>query len=280
MWSTVSLMRGLAVIATHHKTGTVWMQAVFRRVARKLKLRFVAVPKNSLPEAVDFEPPAIVFDDHSEFRNCQWLLERPETRILHLIRDPRDVIVSAAHYHCKSDEPWLKWPRAEFDGLSYQEVINRLPDERSRFLFEMKNSAGRTIEAMRTWQYDRANSLEYKYEDLISDPSGKLMGAAFRHLGFERSELQICRKAFRKNSLQRRVKSGNSVHIRSGAPREWLKWYDRDLAVQFLRQFGDVLVELGYEQDDRWADIPEGSPVPSDRELEIGGPGHAGELLV
>jgi hypothetical protein len=43
-----------------------------------------------------------------------------------VIRDPRDVIVSGANYHCKADEPWLHIPEKRFGGLTYHQKINSL----------------------------------------------------------------------------------------------------------------------------------------------------------
>src|SRR5438477_10494050 len=139
------------------------MSGVFRRIGRKLSIPFVEIIGGRFAKDVNLDPPVIVFNNHSNFRRLGWLLDDPDSRILHLIRDPRDVIISGMHYHRSSREQWLKKPKAEFDNVSYQEKLNSLPDDFRRYLFEMQNSGMRTIGAMRRWNYQLPNALEYKY---------------------------------------------------------------------------------------------------------------------
>jgi hypothetical protein len=137
-----------AVIATHHKTGTIWMRSVFQAIAKQLSVSFHHRARLAKPSAESLSVPSIVFDQHSRFPNCGWMLKHPECRVLHLIRDRRDVIVSGAHYHGTASEPGLLEPREAFDGLTYQQKINSLPDDQSRYLFEMHSL---NSSALRAW---------------------------------------------------------------------------------------------------------------------------------
>lgn len=245
-------MQSYALVATHHKTGSVWMRTVFKLIATETGVPFINLSKRRTLDADRLPESAILFSDHSDFSGCAWLLEHPRSRIMHVIRDPRDVIISAMHYHRKAKESWLHLPRKGLGGLTYQQKLNRLPDDRARYLFEMERTSRRVIRDMQKWDYTRTNSLECKYEDMIADVGMELVSEVLRHLGFEAGELEACRQIFWKNSLFGELRGSQSVHIRSGALRQWPGTFDESLAAAFLEQFPDALVQLGYEPDNSW----------------------------
>lgn len=246
-------MNCYAVIATHHKTGTVWMRNVFRDIAQELGIRFVYVGKK-VPQPGKFAPPAIFLNDHANFASMPWLLHGESSRILHVVRDPRDVLISAMHYHRVANERWLHNPRKAFGGLSYQMKLNSLPDDMSRYRFELMHSAARTVKEMCRWNYGASNCMECRYEDLVADRDMKLFMEIIRHLGFAPAEMQTCHAAFRRNFLVGEQPHSSSIHLRAGKARQWEQTFDRDLAALFIRQLGDALISLGYEQDSSWAE--------------------------
>ena len=245
-------MNGFALIATHHKTGSVWMGRVFRAIATELEIPFFKTAETDLSPALPSAPPMIVFSNHSDFGGLQGLLDHPDSRILHLIRDPRDVIVSGMHYHLGAGERWLHSPDPEFGGMTYQEKLNSWPDDHSRYVFEMRHGARRTIEQMCSWNYQRPNAMECRYEQLIEDVEMKLFTRILAHLGFTPSELDSCRKQFWKRSLFGKAKNIKPGHVRSGEPRQWPEVFDRQLAREFVTEYPDALIQLGYEPDNSW----------------------------
>lgn len=256
-------MKGCAIVATHHKTGTVWMQSVFRRIAKARKLKFVTVQRSAGYAEAALVLPCVVFNHHSDFKKSGWMLGHPQCRIFHLIRDPRDIVLSAARHHRTAAEAWLHKPMKSFGGKTYQEQINSLPDDHSRFSFEMQNSAKRTIRDIRKWNYNLPNSLECRYEDLIADIEMKKFTEVLLHLGFEQSELDTCREIIRNNSLFGKVHRDRRAHIHSGQPGQWKDTFNSVLAAEFIAAFGDVLIELGYENDNSWANsLPPPSNAP------------------
>lgn len=245
-------MNRYAIIATHHKTGSVWMRTVFRSISRKLGIPYISLNNGDGAISRQTSHPAIIFSDHSDFSGCRWLLKNKNSRIFHLIRDPRDVVISAMQYHRKSTEQWLHQERKAFGGMSYQQKLNSLADDRTRYLFEMDRSARRVIRDMRKWDYGAWNGFECKYEELIEDTDMVLVAAILRHLGFEGHEIEKSTQVFWDNSLFGELRGTSSEHIRSGARRQWRKVFDVPLAQAFIERFGDTLVQLGYEPDDRW----------------------------
>jgi hypothetical protein len=256
-------MLGFAVIVTHHKTGTVWMQTTFRQIAAKLGIRFVRVHTDAIVPAEELAAPIIFFERSGKFREYPDLSDDPRVRIVHLIRDPRDVVISGMHYHLTSQEGWLHRPSDRFDGRTYQSAINSFATDRARYVFEMDNRAASTIRTMLRWyQDDRTNSFECKYEDLIRDVEMLLFTRVATYLGFSGQELDVCRSAFWKHSLFcRKAEWKDSGHIRSGEARQWMNVFDKPLAEEFTNRFGDALGSLGYESDNSWIDrLPDLSP--------------------
>src|ERR1700722_3950029 len=191
------LMNGFAAVVTHHKTGTVWMQATFRQIATKLGIRFVRVHTDDIVPAEELAAPIIFFERSGKFREYPGLFGDPRLKILHLIRDPRDVVISGMHYHRTSREEWLHQPSDRFEGRTYQSEINGLATDRARYVFEMNNRAASAIRTMLRWyEGDRSNAVECKYEDLIQDVDMVVFTRAATHLGFSGQELEVCRKAF------------------------------------------------------------------------------------
>lgn len=249
-------MNRVAIVATHHKTGTVWMNTTFSAIARALQLPHTKLQKEQAISRDEIEPPMILFELHSDFSEFSWIQDNPQNRIFHLIRDPRDVIISAMHYHRVSQERQLIKPRWRFGGSTYQATLNAFHSDHDRYLFEMQNSSANVIEAMRRWDYGQPNCLECRYEDLIQDEEMVLFTRILSHLGFAEDELELGRKEFWQRSLfgKHAKRRGTSHHVRAGGARQWVDVFDQELAGQFLQNFGNVLISLGYEPDDSWVD--------------------------
>lgn len=253
-------MKQNIVVATHHKTGTVWMSTVFKAIARRLGAHYVDFWSHYGRLDRVLKPPFILLNHSSMFERHASQLRREDVRILHLIRDPRDVLISAMHYHKKADEPWLHHTIPGNNLASYQQRLNSLPTVHEQYLFELEGATGSTIDAMLDWQYERPNCLELRYEDLWSDRSLSVWRQAASFLGFEGSELEVSEKCFWEHSLFGQAPRTNRRHARSGEAAQWKSEFTPELARAFLERFPDALVALGYEDDDRWIESLSATP--------------------
>ncbi|MDT9339973.1 sulfotransferase domain-containing protein [Trichodesmium erythraeum 21-75] len=232
------ILNNKVLIGTHHKTGSVWMRKIFFRIAKQLDLIFYAGSQDSLSKN-NFD---IFFQDHSRFK----LDLLPAYRGLHLIRDPRDIIISGCFYHQKAEEKWLHSKKKKFGGLTYQEKINSYSSIDEQIFFEMENTAAITINDIREWDYNNSNFLEIKYENLIEDNNLALFYQIFAFLGFPEKLIPSLLEIAHKNSIfSGQVKK--SIHVRSGKKNQWEEFFKEQHKKRFLELFGDILIKLGYE---------------------------------
>ena len=244
----------LLVHGAHHKVGTVWFQRILSTVAGFYGLRFAEVPAS-----YGIAPPApgvgsdidiVVFDRANDFRPEDALGRA--YRGSHLIRDPRDVVVSGYHYHLRTDEAWVRVPKERWGGLSYQAFLQSV-DEHDGVMAEIDRSARFSLADMGRWSYGRPEILELRYEDVVRDKGGDVhpappvlrperrrRGAGDDH----RQSVQPTPAARRRAPLDR--------HVRSGEPGEWRRYFGDDHVARFKELTGDLVVRLGYEADSGW----------------------------
>src|SRR3954453_21802158 len=162
-------MRYNIVVATHHKTGTVWMDGVFKAIAGDLGARYINFREHQRRLQEQLHSPFILFCYDSDFGDHAAVLDRKDVRTVHLIRDPRDVVISAMHYHKAARESWLHEPIPGYDNRTYQRALQQLPTRHAQYIFEMENSSASTLRDMANWRYGRANCFEARYEALRQD---------------------------------------------------------------------------------------------------------------
>jgi Sulfotransferase domain len=257
-------MERIAVIATHHKAGTVWLNHTFRKIGEALAIRVVNAGRDAVLGAAELAPPLILLAANSRLDKYPGLMGRGDARALHVVRDPRDVLISSMHYHCRAPEKWLDRAEETLGGRSYREALSALASERARLLFEMEHATARNVAAMLGWNRADPKSLETRYETLMHDHDGVLFAAIARHLGFADDAVETCRSVFWEHAL-----CGGSAHlkqrlahVRSGAVEQWRSVFDRTLGQAFAGRFGDTLIQLGYERDAQWPmQLPMINPV-------------------
>jgi len=174
----------------------------------------------------------------------------------HLIRDPRDAVVSGYYYHLWTNESWAHEPQPTYDGLSYQQFLKQqnledgITAEIERFTTYIQHY--RLME----WNYDNPRILEIKYESLIRNER-RIFAELFQHYGFSETavaqSLELAESVSFKNIAKRnRGEAKQGVHLRSGKPNQWvelLNVYHRD---KIKSEWGDLLLKMGYETSHEW----------------------------
>lgn len=223
------------LVGTFHKTGTVLMRNILKTISEEFGLRFWEQGPEP-PEGWD-----IRFHGGSAFRK-ELLL--PHRGVI-VIRDPRDVIISAAHFHCRGREGWLHRPDPRFGGMTYQEKINSLQTDDDRYIFEMDHFSESVIRDMVARGRPRDNFLIVRFEDLVTDVDLDQYRNMFTYLGLPPEMLSRWLEVANRFSLfSGQVKP--HLHVRSGRPAEWRDKLSPRVLAEFHARFGSAAEELGY----------------------------------
>jgi len=161
----------------HHKCATMSLNTIAGAVCQRLGLRFGAVYdefqiNNDLADYCRKKRIDFVSYGNADTR---YLQEMPEHKGFHIIRDPRDIVVSAyfSHRNSHSTSTWteLQSHRANLQKLDKDEGIA----EEIRF-------RQRSFDHLQSWNFEQPNILEIRFEDLIGRHYESML-MIFDHLG-------------------------------------------------------------------------------------------------
>jgi hypothetical protein len=258
-------LKMLIVHCSHHKAGTVWLINVLKAVSRHYGLR-VQISNRILP-IDDLKPLTDIYIQNHSLVDALIL---PPFKGSHLIRDPRDIIVSGYFYHLWTKEWWVHVPRKgsfqfpenwpyfsieEFGNLSYQQYLKSL-DQEEGILVELRRAAGYNIKHMVDWDYSNPNFIEVKYENLMKDWRSEF-NSIFNHYEFKQEAIDISLKLTDKlrfeNIAKRKIgEVKEKSHLRSGQPGQWKEYFTDSHKARFKDLLGDALIKLGYESNNDW----------------------------
>ncbi|MEM1431055.1 MAG: glycosyltransferase family 2 protein [Pseudomonadota bacterium] len=248
-------------IATHPRAGTVWLRRAMREAAKAMDVPRIEVNGLFDLKALPSVGPAILMNYDGSFPRPLFAME--EARLIHIVRDPRDMLISAAQFHPvapRKGYPDLHELRPEFQGMSYQEFMKALPDDLTRLAFEMDHRHADVAESMMAWVTGRANTLELRYEDLIADVDCARFAAALAWAGVDGIDANTMLASYWKHALFGGLAQSTNVDaqlrrlIQSGQPERWRREMPRDLARRYAAAHGPLLRALGYASDDAWVD--------------------------
>lgn len=258
----------------YHKVGTVLLAKVFKQISDLQKWK----TKSTL----GYQPKVKINADVNSFGHS--LLNFDSIKVpftgFHVIRDPRDIIVSGYLYHLRTNEKWCvntntraespilfpfvpysqqhrseEWKSNYLESLkgkSYQENLRSL-SKRDGLLFEMENYGSWTINSMADWDYNRPEILEVKFESIMSNYEATFLNI-FQHLGFSGNEIDTFMDIALQHDLGRKSESEvNAIsHVSSPKYTKWMDSFEEIHKEVFLQKFGDILIHLGYENDHNW----------------------------
>ncbi len=172
----------------------------------------------------------------------------PEFVPFFIYRDPRDVVVSHVFYIADMlpDHHHHKYYAEKLQSFEERLMVSilGLPDADVEF----PNIAERF--ALYTDWLDRPEVLKLHFEDFIHNRR-ETLGQVFDHVAKRVPDLPIEReKAL--DLLEESINPKNSPTFRSGKTGEWKKYFTDEHKRIFKEVAGDLLIRLGYEEDNNW----------------------------
>src|SRR5581483_5242515 len=273
----------LYVYFGHHKCASTWLSDIVADVCSGAGLRTASVHN---PRVFDGDLAAFVERRHVDFllyvnANVRFVSQLAGFRGFHVIRDPRDIVVSSyfshLHSHPTDDWPELVDHRRELAQVNQEEGILLVLD----FL------AG-VLDDIATWDYDDPRIVELKMEDLVRAPEAALadafvrMGLADPAMGranaavvgalaaakrrrsrivpmrLARLPTTVVQDAVRRHAFEKKAggrRPGTEdvrSHYRKGVLGDWVNHFTPRHRRAFKERYGELLVHLGYETGMDW----------------------------
>jgi hypothetical protein len=190
----------------------------------------------------------------------------PEAKVIHIVRDGRDVAVSTMHHRWNQaedrDGSTRITPEQKAKREAYREDPQALVKTGEGIFPEgwLRNQAlkwsanvGKTVEDGPVLL--GANYREVKYEDLLEKPEEEVK-RLLEFLGAEASEQTVRRcvgaAAFEKLAGGRKRGQEAASFFRKGIAGDWKNVFTEQDKRDFKAAAGDLLIKLGYEEDNDW----------------------------
>jgi len=192
----------------------------------------------------------------------------PEAKVIHVIRDGRDIAVSAAHHHWNHAKDAGGHLNIKPEELAKRDAYRRDPEAflaSGESIFDEKRLRKSFAEG---WNRMTAKAVqegfvlfgesytEVRYEALLERPAEEI-GRLLRFLGADDGE-ETVRRCIETTSFERlskgrkRGEEDSLAFYRKGVAGDWKNVFtERDKQI-FKEAAGELLIELGYERDDDW----------------------------
>ncbi len=282
------MSRSPIIYYAHHKCASSWINRILWNITAELGLSFLSFAEDedfegTLQDAVERHRLEVV-----SLRNARWdhTGSYPEAKGLHVIRDPRDIIVSAYFSHLKTHRLLNEEMKAE------RERLKNLTKEEG-LIAEMSGISERTLRDLGNWHYGEcAEVLEFKMEDFTARYREHFPEVLVHFGWFQPGEdgdpwryrlLALANRAHRHSKgwtlfrvRQQRISPGGlnrvlerlsfkrlaggrtegeenpSSHYRKGQPGDWRNHFTPEVTAAFKEKFPGLVSKLGYEESEAW----------------------------
>lgn len=187
----------------------------------------------------------------------------PDTWIIYVLRDPRDIAISAANYFQFDRFPGLAtlFRNLRRGEKFYRHTFAPLLVRENYRLERMTEALLHGSAAVHNWvrvswrdhwrPYQEAGVPIVRYEDLLAAPEDQSI-RMLRHLGIERTPEQIATAVrnqsfdYKKEALLRGGDTGRAKFLRVGKSGQWREKLPAYLQARFVEEFGSELASWSY----------------------------------
>ncbi len=261
----------------HHRCATLWTATIVKAISRELGLR---TAQEDRYEKLPADPSQVDFLIHlNATDSIIQKLAGQAYRGFHVIRDPRDILVSS-YFSDRYSHPVYGQQFAQFrEQLGTVEF-----DEGLRLELDRR---GAEFEALAGWNYHNPRVYETRYEVLTTAPfeefskilaflgipmparglqnavaRGQILAnralhrvrIPFRVAGIPPTWLRsvVQQQSFQKLAGRQRGQEDQKSHYRKGVAGDWANHLTGANKELFKERWGELLIELGYERDLSW----------------------------
>ncbi len=260
----------------HHRSATLWTATIVRAISRELRLRVAQEDRYDILPSDLSQTDFLIHLNATD--NLITQLAGTEYRAFHVIRDPRDILVSS-YFSDKYSHP-LHGQLGQFR----EQLVQAEFDEGLRLEMERRTAE---FTALARWNYRNPRIYETRYEVLTTAPAEEFtkiltflgipmpaagmanlsarvqvaanrvlhrVGLPLRATGIPPQWLAafVSKQSFQRLSGRQKGNEDQKSHYRKGVAGDWenyLKDANRDL---FKARWGGLLIDLGYEKDINW----------------------------
>ncbi|MGJ8676105.1 MAG: sulfotransferase domain-containing protein [Akkermansiaceae bacterium] len=273
----------------HHKCASSWINRFIWKVTAKMGKPFISYNSDEQAGGDIFEACQNNKYEVLTIRNSRWnhCVDFGNTKGIHVIRDPRDVIVSGYFSHLKTHQLIVDEMRVE------REQLQKLNKEEG-IIYSMTGMNGKTLNDMGRWKYGTNDCiLELRLEEMSPNPTESLK-EIIQYAGWYDDKSakndplnkrlkgvinEIWRRTNKRSLLcfkEEQISYGNlnrsinhvqyeklaggrqvgevdkNSHYRSGKHGDWVNHFTPAIEAAFKENFPNLVSKLGYEKNENW----------------------------
>lgn len=235
----------------HHKCATTWTRRIIKEICKIFQFNYLNVSSGRRNCDYNGNLGRFLYRKPVHFlavANSYWdgLGEMPDFRAFHMIRDPRDIVVSGYYTHLlRSDHLERK---VILESLNFHDGL----------MFEIRDRWWQ-FGNMEAWPYDEhPNILEVRFEEMVVDPQAffiKVFSFIGLSIGLDTLDEILERNSFERLTGRQRgdkvpddwLEPGtNPNSLRSGTPGDWVNCFTDKHIELFNECYPSLLERLGY----------------------------------
>ncbi len=234
------------------KSGTTWM---LKMIASIPGYRDIGNFNGDIQRYHTVQPGDVVHGHDWYTPELKQILEQNNIRVILMIRDPRDQLVSRMfHVRRSAKHAWHE----RMKEMSIDEALMLCIEGR-----EGLPGMDKMIQLAQTWIDGDAEMLCVRYEELLADPVTHFQ-QVIHYLGIsgnpDLAQVVVRRNRFERLSMGKRFwkkarkpgeENANS-HFRKGIAGDWRNYLKPEHIARFKEVAGEQLIALGYERDLNW----------------------------